>query len=123
MGFALKEVAGQKGLTGVTVAGQFGKFSKLAAGRFETHCSDSSIDIRFIASICSGVGVKASVVALVLSANTARHAFFILKDEGLTKVFKEVSRRVKANSVKLVGGSIKVSSVLVGYDNEIVASS
>ncbi len=123
MGFALREAAGHKRLKGVTVAGQFGKFSKLAAGHFETHCMDSKIDIGFIASVCSSVGVKASVVKLVLSANTARHAFGMLKDEGLEKVFKELSRRVKANSVKLVGPSIKVSSVLVGYDNDIVASS
>jgi cobalt-precorrin-5B (C1)-methyltransferase len=123
MGFALREAAGQKGLRSVTVAGQFGKFSKLAAGHFETHCLDSKIDIRFIASLCSGAGAAPSVVGRVLSANTARHAFFMLRDEGLAKVFKELSRRVKANSAKLVGPAVKVNSVLVGYDGEIVSSS
>ena len=123
MGFALREAAGRKGLRSVTVAGQFGKFSKLAAGHFETHCLDSRIDIRFIASLCSGAGADATIVGRVLSANTARHAFFMLKDEGLAEVFKELSRRVKANSVKLVGPAVKVTSVLVGYDGEIVASS
>ena len=123
MGFALKEAAGHKRLRGVTVAGQFGKFSKLAAGHFETHCLDSRIDIGFITSICSGAGVKPSVVKRVSQANTARHAFFMLKEEGLTKVFKELSRRVKANSVRLTGSGVKVASVLVGYDNEVVVSS
>ena len=121
MGFALKEAAGHKGLKGVTVAGQFGKFSKLAAGHFETHCMDSKIDISFIASICSGAGVRASLVKSVLLANTARHAFNMLRDE--PRVFKELARRVKANSALLAGSGIKVSSVLVGYDNDIVSYS
>ncbi len=123
MGFALREAAGRKGLRSVTVAGQFGKFSKLAAGHFETHCLDSKIDIRFIASLCSGAGAAPSVVGRVLSANTARHAFFMLRDEGLTKVFKELSRRVKANSARIVWGALKVNSVLVGYDGDVVSSS
>jgi cobalt-precorrin-5B (C1)-methyltransferase len=120
MGFALKEAAKMKGFKRVTIAGQFGKFSKLAAAHFETHCSDSGIDLGFIASLCSRAGVKPAVVKRVRSANTARHAYFILKDEGLVNIFKEVSRRVKANSGKLAGGAFEVRSVLVGYDNEIV---
>jgi cobalt-precorrin-5B (C1)-methyltransferase len=120
MGFALKEAAGMKGFKRVVVAGQFGKFSKLAAAHFETHCADSSIDLGFIASLCTRAGVKPAVVKKVRFANTARHAFFILKDEGLVKIFKEVSKRVRVNSGKLIGGAFKVRSVLVGYDNEIV---
>ncbi len=49
MGFALSCVAKRKEIKKVTVAGQFGKFTKLAAGHFETHCADSSIDLAALA--------------------------------------------------------------------------
>lgn len=124
MGFAIKEVGFSgsrlKGFRKITIAGQFGKLSKLAAGHFKTHWMDSSIDLGFIADILKERGVDGRVVEKIRGANTAREAFYILKEEGLSEVFKVFCERIKRNAEILTGGEVNVSCILVGYDDEIV---
>lgn len=122
MGFALKDARGRKGLNKVTVAGQFGKFTKLAAGHFETHCADSSVEFNFLAGLCERRGAPKKFIEKVLSANTAREVFFLLKEAGLTEVFGDVCRAVRSNSRRIIGDAVKVRAILVGYDNEMVSS-
>lgn len=125
MGFALDEArsfsARGKGLERVTVAGQFGKFSKLAAGHFETHCSDSSIDQRFLAGLAESLGASGGLVEEIRTANTARQVFFILKEAGLERVLRKVCSLVKANSKEIIRGGAEVRTILVGYDNDIIS--
>lgn len=122
MGFALNDSKGRAGLERVTVAGQFGKFTKLAAGHFETHCSDSSVEFEFLAGLCREQGARDSILQRILKANTAREVFFILKDEGLDDILKTVCKKVKKNSRKIIGPDIAVRSILVGYNNDIVCA-
>ncbi|MEK7773778.1 MAG: cobalt-precorrin-5B (C(1))-methyltransferase, partial [Deltaproteobacteria bacterium] len=119
MGHALRDAGGRKGLRRVTVAGQFGKFTKLAAGHFETHCSDSSVEFGFIAGLCREYGAKDRLIKRVEGANTAREVFFMLKAEGLGLILKKVCAKVRENSEGAVGKRLEVRSVLVGYDDEL----
>lgn len=120
MGYALRDAAGRKGLKKVTVAAQFGKLTKLAAGRFETHCADASVDFDLLASIIRKGGGTQGLVEKCLAANTARQVFFLLRDAGHDSVFRAVCRKAKANAVSIAGKSIDVRCILVGYDNDIV---
>ncbi|MFQ5736685.1 MAG: cobalt-precorrin-5B (C(1))-methyltransferase [Thermodesulfobacteriota bacterium] len=122
MGFALRDARGRKGLKRVTVAGQFGKFTKLAAGHFETHCSDSSVGFDFLSGLARRHGAPGALVQRVLGANTAREVFFMLKEAGLSGVLRDVCRKVRANSAAIAGDGIEVRAVLVGYEGEIVAA-
>ena len=119
MGFALKDAAGKKRIRRVVVAGQFGKFTKLASGHFETHCADSTVELGFLAGLCEEAGAPKDLCGSVGAANTAREVFFILKENGLEGVLKEVCRLVKVNSRKIAGKDVK--AVLVGYGGEIAA--
>lgn len=121
MGFALKDAAKKKGIKKVAVAGQFGKFTKLASGHFETHCSDSQIELGFLAALCKKSGAQKDICDAIAKANTAREVFFILKENGLEGVIKEVCRLVKKNSQKL-SGKKGLRAILVGYDGEIAAT-
>jgi len=119
MGFALKEVRSQKSrVKKITIVGQFGKFSKLAAGHFETHCSDSNIELAFLAKLANNAGAKKSIIENIKNANTARQVFFILKEQGLEKVFRMVCKRVKEKSAEIAG--IDMGCMLVGYNEEVV---
>lgn len=120
MGFALRDARGRKGLRKVTVAGQFGKFTKLASGHFETHCTESSVEFEFLAQLSERHGAPSGVAERVLSANTAREVYFIFKEKGLDNIFRTVTRMVRKNSEEIIGGSVEVKAVLVGYDNDIV---
>lgn len=123
MGFALRET-GAKGqgsrVKKITIVGQFGKFSKLAAGHFETHCTDSSIELEFLAYLAKEAETTKAVIEEIKSANTARQVFFILKEQGLESVFKTVCRKLKDNAQKIVEGKIKLGCILTGYDGEVV---
>ncbi|MEK6539202.1 MAG: cobalt-precorrin-5B (C(1))-methyltransferase CbiD, partial [Deltaproteobacteria bacterium] len=128
MGFALKEVRSQgpapagfkrgSEVRRVTIVGQFGKFSKLAAGHFETHCSDSSIELKFLANLAKDADANKDIIESIRNANTARQVFFILKEQGLEKVFRMVCKRVKENSAEIAG--IDMGCMLVGYNEEVV---
>ncbi len=121
MGYALDDASGRKGLKRIYIAGQFGKFTKLAAGHFETHCSDSSVELETIADVCQGLNIADSVLTAVMGANTARQAFFILKDAGLKTALNAIVKKVRDNAKALAKG-MAVKAILVDYDGGIVAT-
>lgn len=122
MGSALGYASGKKGIERVLVAGQFGKFTKLAAGDFETHCSDSSVDFAFLAKLAKKKGAGENIIKKILGANTAREVYFILREERLDKVIDEVVRLVRENSRGFFKGGAFVRAMLAGYDNAIFSS-
>lgn len=122
MGYALKDTVGRKTLKRAVVAGQFGKFSKLAAGHFDTHCVDSGIDLDFIAALCKKRGAPGRAVDAVLKANTAREVFFIMKEAGLSIVIKDICSLVRKNAMKIARQGIVLKAMLVGYSGEVVCS-
>ncbi|MBI5233006.1 MAG: cobalt-precorrin-5B (C(1))-methyltransferase [Deltaproteobacteria bacterium] len=123
MGFALKEAAKRNGIKKITIAGQFAKFTKLARGHFETHCLDSSMDLDFITEMSRQNKVRPMTLKKLSSANTAREMFFILEENGGKGVFKRVSWLVRKNSAGFFKDKRLVRSVLVGYGEDIAASS
>lgn len=135
MGYALKEARGKRQGAGqknssrftvhsspkkITIAGQFGKISKMAAGHFETHCSDSNVELNFLASLAREVRADKVIVERIRKANTAREVFSILQENRLKKVFKMVCERVKKNAEMIVERNLEVGCMLVGYNNEII---
>ncbi|MBI5902251.1 MAG: cobalt-precorrin-5B (C(1))-methyltransferase [Deltaproteobacteria bacterium] len=123
MGYALRDAGGRKGLRRAIVAGQFGKFTKLAAGHFETHCSDSSVEFGFLAGLCKELGADAGLIKGVEEANTAMEVFFMLREAGLGTVLERVCSLARANSMRAAGGRLEVRCVLVGYDNDVACVS
>ena len=121
MGFALKEARNKMHdarCKKIIIVGQFGKFSKLAAGHFETHCSDSGIELKFLANLAKDADANKGIIESIRNANTARQVFFILKEQGLEKVFRMVCKRVKEKSAEIAG--IDMGCMLVGYNEEVV---
>lgn len=120
MGYALKEAAKKSAFKKIIVSGQFGKFSKLAGGHFETHCSDSSVDVALLGEFCASRKVSADIVDKIRRANTAREVYFILKNAGHAEILKALCAEVKKNAVKTVANRVKITALLVGYENDVV---
>lgn len=120
MGHALKDALGRPLLKKAVIAGQFAKFSKLAAGHFETHCSDASVELAFLAGLCRELAAAPAIIKKVENANTAREVFFILKASGCGAVLKAVCALVKKNSARITGKGFALQCVLAGYSNDIV---
>ncbi len=121
MGFALETVAGRKAVKNVVVAGQFGKFTKLARGRFETHCSDAAVEMAFIAAIARSKNLPVKIIKRIEGANTAREVFIMLKKENRVEIIDAICDLVKKNSVRFIGKKEELRVFLVGYNGKIEA--
>lgn len=124
VGYTLKECV-KKGFKKLTIAGQFGKFTKIASGEFETNVRDSTLELKTLADMANNEIVSEKM----LNGNTARHAFYILKEEGMDEVIRNVCRKVCENSYNYlnVGAGLKsapmeieIRCLLVGYEGEVV---
>lgn len=131
VGYSLKECV-KKGFRMVTIAGQFGKFTKIASGEFETNVRDSTLELKTLSDIILQSlpshqidNTRSETVAqMVKDANTARQAYSIIRDEGMEEIIEAVCRKVCENSrnfIKTEGlEPIVIGCILVGYEGEIV---
>jgi len=135
VGYTLKECV-KKGFNKITIAGQFGKFTKIATGEFETNVRDSTLELKTLADIVSSVGAGfkpaptiQEIADKILNGNTARHAFSILNENGMGEVIKDVCRKVCENScnylnveagLKPASTKVEIHCMLVGYEGEVV---
>ncbi len=119
VGYSL-DAAAVRGL-GILVAGQFAKFCKVAAGHFDTHVKDSSLDKAVIADQMAGAGFPPGRVAAARTANTARQVFQGLLEGGDRGVFGALALRVALRAADRVGRRVPVEAVLFGYDKRLLA--
>ena len=131
VGYSLRECV-KKGFKMITIAGQFGKFTKIASGEFETNVRDSTLELNTLSDIILQSlsshqidPTRAETVAqMVESANTARQAYSIIRDEGMEEIIEAVCRKVCENSVNFIKADtlepINIDCILVGYEGEIV---
>ncbi|MEE9542280.1 MAG: cobalt-precorrin-5B (C(1))-methyltransferase CbiD, partial [Thermodesulfobacteriota bacterium] len=114
MGYALEAASARKEIKRVSVVGQFGKFTKLASGHFKTHCTESSVELGFLADLAEENGAKGAIIKKIIGANTAREVFLLLKEKGFDKVIAAACALVRRNSLEFFPKGIKVRSILVG---------
>ncbi|MBI5682654.1 MAG: cobalamin biosynthesis protein CbiD [Deltaproteobacteria bacterium] len=122
MGYALKESrveSRESRIKKIIIAGQFGKFSKLAAGYFKTHCTDSSIEFDFLSNLVKKAGAKYDIIENIKNANTARQVFYILKENNLENILKTVCEKVKENAAD-IAATDNINCILVGYEGEVM---
>ncbi len=120
MGFAMRCAGKKREFKTIIVAGQFGKFTKLAAGSGDTHCSRSSVNKDFLAGLAAEEGLAGDIIEKILGANTAREVFFMLRDMGCWGVFRRVTALVARNSAAMAGRGRVVRAMLAGYERDLV---
>ncbi len=119
VGYAL-DAAAERGID-VVLAGQFAKFCKVAAGNFETHVKDSTLDRGVVAGLLADAGFPDDRARAARTANTARQVFTRLLEEGDRGVFAALARAVRARAIERTGGRVSVAAVLFGYDKTVLA--
>jgi cobalt-precorrin-5B (C1)-methyltransferase len=119
MGFALKEAATHSEIKQVSVVGQFGKFTKLASGYFKTHCTESKVELGFLAVLAEEAGARETLLKRIREANTAREVFLLLKEKGFDSAIAAACALVRRNSLEFFPKGVKVRSILVGYNGKV----
>lgn len=99
----------------LTIAGGFGKLTKLSQGALDLHSSRSRVDFAALGELAVGLGADGAAIA---GANTAAHALEIA-GPGLAFAVAEGARRVGLEVVR--GADVAVDVLVVGRDGAILA--
>lgn len=119
VGFALQACA-RKGVKKVTLAGQLGKLTKVAAGHLSTHCREAEMDWSWFGTWAESQGIPGAAERL-RRVNTGRALAEIVIEEGWEKLFPLLCRHVQEQCRALIGNQARVSVLLVGYREEVWA--
>jgi cobalt-precorrin-5B (C1)-methyltransferase len=115
-GAALRQAVAD-GLRRCIFVGMAGKLTKLAAGVMMTHYTRSKVDLAVLAEICAEAGGTAEVVAAVAHANTARHAYELLRVHRVSRAPSLLCDRVAANLERFTDGRVSAAVVMVDFDS------
>jgi cobalt-precorrin-5B (C1)-methyltransferase len=105
----------------LTIAGGFGKLTKLAQGALDLHSSRSEVDRDFLAKLVTGAGGAAAMADAVMRVNTAAEALSLATAAGVPLAGAVAERaRETARSV-LADASVSVDVLIVDRDGAILA--
>jgi cobalt-precorrin-5B (C1)-methyltransferase len=100
----------------LTIAGGFGKLSKLAAGYLDLHSGRSQVDVGLLATLAESAGAPAEVVARVRAANTALDA--VSRCPALGDLVAARAREVALEVLR--GAPVEVDVVVIDRSGTIV---
>ncbi|MGD9188176.1 MAG: cobalt-precorrin-5B (C(1))-methyltransferase CbiD [Desulfobacteraceae bacterium] len=112
------EMAATQGFEAVTLAVFFGKAVKMANGIAHTHAGSARMSLKQLSRWAMRITGDSHLADRVDKANTARHAFEMLKDD-YPEVIDKVGREVVRKAELFGGGGVKVGAVIFGFDGTV----
>ncbi|MFP3980427.1 MAG: cobalt-precorrin-5B (C(1))-methyltransferase CbiD [Desulfobacterales bacterium] len=112
------QLAAKNGFSRIVLAAFFGKAVKMAAGAPHTHAAKSKMNLAELSRWVSDRCPDPDAANRVASANTAREAFFEIKD-ACPEVFAEVGARMTAAAHAFAGGGPRIRAVIFDYTGEV----
>lgn len=117
--FTMEWVA-RLGFSSAQVYAFFGKALKIAQGLPQTHASQGSIDLAFLAELAPKIPEREHLREAVSRANTARHALQIIKETGEMDVISRVGE-LALNTLKVyTKKDMYVIFTLLDFDGKIL---
>ncbi len=106
----------------LTIAGGFGKLSKLADGHLDLHSGRSSVDVAGLADRLAALGAGADAVAAARAARSAGAVLEAASDADLAEVLAEgVARGARETCRAALAGAADVDVLVVGRDGAVLA--
>jgi cobalt-precorrin-5B (C1)-methyltransferase len=115
---SLASAAAKDGLKHVTLAVFFGKALKMAQGVSHTHAAKSVMALDKLAQWTRELAGDDKLSEMVLCANTARHAFDLIRDRCPQVIF-HVGRQIVKSAQVFAGSGLKIRSVIFDYNGNI----
>lgn len=106
----------------LTIAGGFGKLSKLAQGRLDLHSARSQVDVRGLAVLAGEVGADATMQARIAASDSAALALAVAQ-EGAVDLAGAVARNAAGTARQMCAKGTAVGVLVVGRDGGILAES
>ena len=95
----------------LTLAGGFGKLSKLAQGHMDLHSSRSRVDMADLAESARHAGAEARIAERIAGANTAMEALTISTDAGVA-LAETMAKRARASAMAVLAGDTEVDVMI-----------
>jgi cobalt-precorrin-5B (C1)-methyltransferase len=112
----------KRGFRHITLAVFFGKALKMAQGVPHTHAAKSSLTLDKLSQWTSETTKDLDLSREIATANTARHAFEILREHH-PEVISHVGRRIIASAKRFAGPKIEIQSIIFDYDGAVAFDS
>lgn len=104
----------------VTIAGGFGKLSKLAQGAMDLHSGRSSIDLGFLADQLVALGGSGQLIEDARKANTANEVLTMAREAGLP-LADAIARLARDEAMRIIDTSdINIGVLIVDRAGQIV---
>ncbi len=103
----------------LSIAGGFGKLSKLAAGHLDLHSGKSRVDLDGLADVAGDIGGDAGLRTKVVAANTANEALELARQAGLP-LADAVAARARQTALATLAGGTTVEVLVVDRKGGIV---
>ncbi|MCF8482989.1 MAG: cobalt-precorrin-5B (C(1))-methyltransferase [Rhodospirillum sp.] len=103
-----------------TLAGGFGKLTKLAQGHLDLHSSRSTVDMTALASALKDLGAPDHAVREAERGATSAVALAVADREGID-LAGLIARRARAASLACVGGDMEIHVIAFGRDGTLLA--
>lgn len=114
------EAAAKQGFTGVLLAGHLGKLVKVAAGIFHTHNRMADARMETLAAYAALLGASTQLVQKILDANTTEQVQTLIKEAKLEAIYELIAKRASLRAERYVFGELKVGTILVSMNGEIL---
>ncbi len=114
------EIAGEKAFANVVLAVFFGKAVKMACGHRHTHAATARLSLEHLGKLAQAACGDASLVRWIPTANTAREAFFRIRDE-CPQLLDDVANQVAVNARGFSKDRLAVRVALLDFDGYTVS--
>ncbi len=122
IGFSLKKAA-DYGFKKIHLVGQFGKFTKIASGEFQTHVKNSNIFISNLINFLNQDERDDDFINLIKESISARDVFEMALNKNFLGLLKNVTDRVARNCSDFISGRVSIHAYLVGYNSTLYSES
>ncbi len=121
IGFSLQKAVEMK-FASINIVGQFGKFTKIASGEFQTHVKHSTIFIKNLIHFISDKEKKDhEFIKLINESISARHVFETALEKGYENILNNITEKVAINCYDFILKKCRINTLLAGYKEGIFA--
>ncbi|NNE22326.1 MAG: cobalt-precorrin-5B (C(1))-methyltransferase [Rhizobiales bacterium] len=104
----------------VTVAGGFGKMTKMAQGAMDLHSGRSQVDFDWLGDRVAELGGEAGLVDKVRGANTAKQVFDLVSAANIALADVVAQRALVAGRETLRGADVALDTLVVDRDGVVI---
>jgi cobalt-precorrin-5B (C1)-methyltransferase len=103
----------------LTIAGGFGKITKLSQGALDLHSSRSRVDMKKLAQVALSVGGASNLASRIESANTALEAFTLASTEGI-EIATPIAKQARETAMATVSGNVTIDVVIFDRQGRMI---